>query len=160
MTFRPFSRIAAAGPTACLIALCLATSQATAQSTARDTAFVNAPGDTTLWVTPHDRMSFGLGQRAALPSMTSLQADAAVRTLGLGLQLSSSAALTWESDAHALRSHQAWIDSDQHRVGLSFRSNHRASDIRSLLTVQLSGQSALHLRPRGGGLRVSYRLNF
>lgn len=160
MTIRPFFRLAAATTAACLFAWSLSTTPAAAQTTLRDAAVATPSTDTTLWVAPNERILLGLGQRSAWPTFATPHADANVRTLGLGLHLSPSTALTWESDANALRSHQAWIDNDQHRVGLSFRSNHQAKDMRSLLTLQLSGQSALHLRPRGGGVRVSYRLNF
>lgn len=159
MNFRSFYRPTILGAV-CAAMLGLAVSPAAAQATARDADVVTSPGDATLWIAPSERVSLGLGQRTitSIPSFT--RVDASVPTLGLGVRLSPSAMLTWESDTKALRSHQSWIDSDQHRVGLSFRSKHQASDMRSLLTVQLSGQSALHLRPRSGGLRVSYKLDF
>jgi hypothetical protein len=47
------------------------------------------------------------------------------------------------------------------RVALEFKSKSTVRDLRtSLFRVQLSGTSALHFRPRGGGLNVAYRESF
>jgi hypothetical protein len=50
--------------------------------------------------------------------------------------------------------------SPEHRVGLEFKGTSAAGDVRNLLRVQLAGDSALHFRPRGGGLNVSWRAKF
>jgi hypothetical protein len=46
----------------------------------------------------------------------------------------------------------------QPKVGLEFKSPDRS--VRSLLRIQLQGDSALHFRPRGGGLIVTYQSLF
>lgn len=47
----------------------------------------------------------------------------------------------------------------EHRLGLEFRSGESHSP-RHLLRLQMSATSALHFRPRGGGLAVSWRSQF
>jgi hypothetical protein len=47
------------------------------------------------------------------------------------------------------------------RFALEFRARSASKDLREgLLRVQMSGDAALHLRPRSGGLQVSYRERF
>jgi hypothetical protein len=47
------------------------------------------------------------------------------------------------------------------RFALEFRAKAVAKDLReTLLRVQLSGAGALHFRPRGGGLQISYHEQF
>jgi hypothetical protein len=47
------------------------------------------------------------------------------------------------------------------RFALEFRAKAAAKDLReSLLRVQMSGDAALHFRPRGGGLQITYRERF
>lgn len=48
----------------------------------------------------------------------------------------------------------------QASLGLEFASRARREGPRSLLRVQLSGDSTLAFRPRGGGLHVTYRSTF
>lgn len=45
-------------------------------------------------------------------------------------------------------------------LALEFASPSKNEGPRSLLRVQLSGDSALNFRPRGGGLHVTYRSKF
>ncbi len=113
----------------------------------------------TLWL-DGDRVALGLGQRRGPSLSVPLTANEPERTLGLGVKLTSSTMFTIESDARTLRSHDAWVSNDPHRLGLSFRATSKSRDVKSLLTVQLSGQSVLQLRPRGGGLRVVYTATF
>ena len=80
--------------------------------------------------------------------------------MAIGVKLTSVATLSFESDARALRSHEAWVSSDENRVALSFRRTSTSREVKSLLTVQLSGQSAFQLRPRASGLRAVYAATF
>jgi hypothetical protein len=123
-------------------------------------AQVAAPSQATLWLGT-ERIALGLGQRRG-PSLALPQAqpEHAERTLGIGVGLTPSTMVTFESDARAWRSHDAWVSGDPHRVGLSFRTTHQSREVKSLLTVQLSGQSVLQLRPRGSGLRAVYTATF
>ncbi len=122
------------------------------------TAMIDAGANrSTFWI-GGERLSLGIGQRH--DTRPAFAAPDGSRTLGLGLKLSPSTTFTFESDTRALRSHGAWLGSDQHRIGLSMRPTSRSRDVQSLMTVQLSGQSVLQLRPRGGGLRVTYRTTF
>jgi hypothetical protein len=46
-------------------------------------------------------------------------------------------------------------------LGLGFKTApSSAAGVKGLLRVQLSGDSALHFRPRGGGLTVTYKSQF
>ena len=45
-------------------------------------------------------------------------------------------------------------------LGLEFRSPAASQGPRSILRVQLSGDSVLNFRPRGGGMAVTYRSQF
>lgn len=47
------------------------------------------------------------------------------------------------------------------RLALEVRAKSTTTDLRErLLRVQMSGDAALHLRPRGGGLQIIYRESF
>jgi len=48
----------------------------------------------------------------------------------------------------------------QPSLGLEFKAKRPTDGALSLLRVQLSGESVLQFRPRGGGLAVSYRSQF
>ncbi len=45
-------------------------------------------------------------------------------------------------------------------LGIGFRRQSGADGLKGLLRVQLDGGGALHFRPRGGGLNVTYRSQF
>lgn len=48
----------------------------------------------------------------------------------------------------------------QAQLGLEFAGRSASKDVKSLLRVQLSADSVLNFRPRGGGLTVTYRSTF
>ncbi len=48
----------------------------------------------------------------------------------------------------------------QAQLGLEFAGHSASKDVKSLLRVQLSGDSVLNFRPRGGGLTVTYKSTF
>jgi hypothetical protein len=55
----------------------------------------------------------------------------------------------------------AGVPQQRASLGLAFKSAPSgASGARSLLRVQLSGDSMLHFRPRGGGMTVTYKSQF
>lgn len=111
-----------------------------------------------LWL-GNQRIAFGVGQRRG-PSLALPQPDQTELALGIGVKLTPAATITFESDARALRSHESWVSDDASRVGLSFRTTSKSREVKSLLTVQLSGQSVFQLRPRGSGLRAVYTAAF
>lgn len=46
------------------------------------------------------------------------------------------------------------------RLGLEFRTSSSTANVRHVLRMQLTAQSALQFPPRGGGLTVTYREQF
>lgn len=48
----------------------------------------------------------------------------------------------------------------QPSLGLEFKSASKDQSVKSLLRVQLSGDSVLQFRPRGGGMTVTYKSQF
>jgi hypothetical protein len=48
----------------------------------------------------------------------------------------------------------------RNRLGMEFRSPAASQGPRGILRLQLSGDSALNFRPRGGGMAVTYRSSF
>jgi hypothetical protein len=114
----------------------------------------------TVWLGTQ-RFALGLGQRRGPTLALALpQPDHAEPTLGIGVKLTPATTLEFESDARSLRAHDAWVSDDPQRVALSFRTTSRSREAKSLLTVQLSGQSVLQLRPRASGLRAVYTVAF
>lgn len=132
--------------------------QAQAPSTAAAAVSHADASPTMVWLGT-ERVVLGLGQRRG-PSLSAAQLDQPERTLGVGVGLTRSTLFTFESDTRALRAHDAWVADDPHRVGLSFRTTSGSREAKRMLTVQLSGQSVLQLRPRGNGLRAVYRATF
>jgi hypothetical protein len=124
-----------------------------------------------LWL-QGERVAFGVGglSTARGPSSIALNAMGAAgapihdgtaqRSYALGFNVTASTMLSWESPASSFKSHQHWVQSQDHRVGLTFKSQSASKDVKSLMTVQLSGTSVLNFRPRAGGMRVTYAMNF
>lgn len=48
----------------------------------------------------------------------------------------------------------------QQSLGLEFKAARKDQSVKSLLRVQLSGDSVLQFRPRGGGMTVTYKSQF
>lgn len=81
----------------------------------------------------------------------------------LRLDLGSQTRLVYEpkpwSPTHALPQ-DAGRAPPQAMLGLEFAGRSATRDVKSLLRVQLSADSMLNFRPRGGGLHVTYRSTF
>jgi hypothetical protein len=124
-----------------------------------------------LWI-QGERVAFGVGSLSTARGPSSIALNAmgasgatihdgtAQRTYALGFNVTPSTMLSWESPASSFKSHQHWVQSQDHRLGLTFKSQSASKDFKSLMTVQLSGTSVLNFRPRAGGMRVTYAMNF
>ncbi len=108
---------------------------------------------TTLWL-QHQRLAIGLGHEP----ITTVVAHGPLRSrnIGLGLNLTPSTMLTWETDARALTDNAG----SAQRLGLSFQNRNADGDVKGLFRVQLSSQSVLQWRPRKDGLRITYKATF
>jgi len=83
--------------------------------------------------------------------------------IGVRARLGERTRLVAEADPSAFGREAGVLDSavDGARLALEFKTKSPLRDLRtSLLRVQLSGHSALHFRPRGGGMQVTYRETF
>jgi hypothetical protein len=109
-------------------------------------------------------VELGAGVNLDLPAH---RLSAPVRTptpvIGVRARLGERTRLVAEADPSVLGREAGALDNttDGARLALEFKTKSPLRDLRtSLLRVQLSGQSALHFRPRGGGMQVTYRESF
>jgi hypothetical protein len=113
---------------------------------------------------PLDAPRFELG---ALPETTPLAGSAALAEgvrarlwWGRG-RLDVGAGADWTASAPPTPLGGSSAGASRPRFALEFRAKAVAKDLReTLLRVQLSGAGALHFRPRGGGLQITYREQF
>jgi hypothetical protein len=134
-------------------------------------AFFDAPRfelDTVPLRTPRLVLSrWDLQRRTALPESVPLAGGAA---FGEGVRarvwwgrgkLAFGAGADWTASEPPTPFSAGATGSPRARFALEFRARSSASDLReSLLRVQMSGDAALHFRPRSGGLQVSWRERF
>lgn len=111
-------------------------------------------------------LELGAGANLDLPAQPLLAASRTpTPVIGVRARLGNRTRLVAEADANALgRDTSGGAETpaaDGARLALEFKTKSPLKDLRtSLLRVQLSGQSALHFRPRGGGMQVTYRETF
>ena len=97
------------------------------------------------------------------PALARPQADA-VEPPTLRVPVTSNAQLVFQprpwQTTDALTAASLQVPIQQTRLGLEFKATRPTDGARSWLRVQLSGDSVLQFRPRGGGLVVTYRSQF
>ncbi len=92
------------------------------------------------------------GNPARAPEPAELRLNLSQRTLLVVEPAGLQPASAW--------AHGQPLEPPRSKVGLEFKAAPRDGGARSLLRVQLDGGSTLNLRPRGGGVVVSYRSEF
>jgi len=105
----------------------------------------------------------------SLPAVCMAQAQVAAASFGssetapqtrLRLGLTPSTHIVYEPKPYVPPNEFHTRVPQQPSLALEFKSPKKDQGPRSLLRVQLSGDSVLHFRPRGGGMTVTYRSQF
>ena len=115
------------------------------------------------WWWGRGALEIGGGADWTAPSAAANSARAWSPVLGVRAALSAHTRLIYESESGL-----PWRSTDNSgapprttRVALEFKSKSPVGDLRNgLMRVQLSGDSVLQFKPRGGGLQVMYRERF
>jgi hypothetical protein len=126
------------------------------------TAF-NDDGLSARWWWGRDAIQVGVGGDWRAPSSVATEARPLTQVVGVRAALSDRTRLIYEAESAPAwrRGETTGPYSRRSRVALEFKSKSPVSDLRNgLMRVQLTGDAAVHFKPRGGGLQVMYRERF
>ncbi len=114
------------------------------------------------WWWGRGALEVGAGADWRAPSVAASGAQPWSQVLGVRATLSPRTRLVYETETALPGSRADGASPRTSRVALEFKSRKSpVSNLRDgLMRVQLSGDAAVHLKPRGGGLQVMYRERF